>query len=281
LIAVKPPVPNAATTGDSVRRSAAAPQLRNPGRSHRSQRRRQRKQRGNSTEGAHKNAAQPIRRPPATPTAAGQERASNGGDYLFDFFVSYKRDAETRGWIEKHFRPLLNLRVRQEIGRDPRIFIDDQLETGSSWPVQLGENLGRSRILIALWSKDYFSSNWCILEMSHMLARERQANMRGAGNSRGLVIPVVIHDGEDFPNSLGDIQRIDIQSCFNVRMAIDSRRAEDLDAILAKEARAFARALECAPGWQEHWAINAAREFYDEHFRSTPIEQLRLPRFTD
>jgi hypothetical protein len=279
-MAVKPLVPNAARTGDNGRQPTVASPSRHLAHGQRGQRGRQRKRR-KSSERTHKNAAQPTRRSSAVPIAAGQERTPDGGDYLFDFFISYKRDAETRSWIEKHFRPLLNLRVRQEIGRDPRIFIDDQLETGSSWPVQLGENLGRSRILIALWSKDYFSSSWCILEMSHMLAREKQSNMRGVANSRGLVIPVVIHDGEEFPNSLCDIQRIDIQSCFNVRMAVDSRRAEDLDAILAKEARAFARALECAPRWQEHWTTAAAREFYNQHFQSAPVEQRRLPRFTD
>jgi TIR domain len=281
-MAAKPLVTNAATIGDNGRQPTVASPSKHVAKhlahGHRGQKGRQQKRLARSAQRADKNAPQPTRRAAA---AAGQVRSQNGKDYLFDFFISYKRDAETRSWIEKHFRPLLNLRVRQEIGRDPRIFIDDQLETGASWPLQLGESLGRSRILIALWSKDYFSSSWCVLEMSQMLAREEQSNMRGVGNSRGLVIPVVIHDGEEFPNSLCDIQRIDIQSCFNVRMAVDSRRAEDLDAILAREARAFAKALECAPNWQEHWTTTAAREFYNQHFQSIPVEQRRLPRFTD
>jgi len=280
-MAVKPLVTNAATIGDNGRQPSVASSSKHPAHGQRGQRGRQRKRLERSSQPVQKNTSQPNRRAAAAATAADQDRPQNGKDYLFDFFISYKRDAETRSWIEKHFRPLLNLRVRQEIGRDPRIFIDDQLETGASWPVQLGESLGRSRILIALWSKDYFSSNWCVLEMSQMLAREKQSNMRGVGNSRGLVIPVVIHDGEEFPNSLCDIQRIDIQSCFNVRMAVDSRRAEDLDAILAREARAFAKALECAPRWQEHWTATAVREFYNQHFQSVPAEQRRLPRFTD
>jgi len=72
-------------------------------------------------------------------------RTSNG--YLFDFFISYKRDAETRCWIEKHFRPLLTLRVRQEIGsRAQESLLMIRLEAGASWPVRLGENLGRSRV---------------------------------------------------------------------------------------------------------------------------------------
>lgn len=208
------------------------------------------------------------------------DRRPAGPDYLYDVFVSYKRDSETRNWIEKHFRPLLHLRVRQEIGRETRIFIDDQLETGASWPMQLGACLGRSRILIALLSKDYFSSEWCVLEMALMLAREQQTNLRTSSNPRGLVIPVVIHDGEEFPTALGDIQRIEIQSCFNVRMAVDSRRAEELDAILAKEARVIARAIESAPSCQNEWAVRSAQEFYDRLFRSMP-EQRALPRFTD
>jgi len=270
-------VPSASRKGDSARQMAFSSKSTHSSRLQSNQRRR--KEIAKSAQPADKNA-QASRRSSSTSTA-DKKRTQDSNGYLFDFFISYKRDAETRCWIEKHFRPLLTLRVRQEIGREPRIFIDDRLEAGASWPVRLGENLGRSRVLITLWSKDYFSSDWCVLEMSHMLARHKQSNKQGAPARRGLVIPVVIHDGEEFPGSLCDIQRIDIQTCFNVRMAVDSRRAEDLDAILAKEAHAFAKAIEGAPTWQERWVTKAADEFFSQHFRSVPLEQRRLPRFTD
>src|SRR4030095_15124566 len=108
-MAVKPMVTNAATING--RQPTVASRSEDHGR--RGQRGRQRKRLARSSQPAHKNAAQPTRRAAAPATAADQDRPQNGKDYLFDFFISYKRDAETRSWIEKHFRPLLNLRVRQ------------------------------------------------------------------------------------------------------------------------------------------------------------------------
>ena len=73
-------------------------------------------------------------------------------------------------------------------------------------------------------------------------------------------MPVVIHDGKDFPTDLMHIQRFEIQRCFNVRMARNSSRAEELDAILAREAPALAHAIEAAPPWRQEWpALAAAR----------------------
>jgi hypothetical protein len=38
--------------------------------------------------------------------------------------------------------------------------------------------------------------------MGHMLARERAAGCRTPANALGLIIPIVIHDGDDFPEDL-------------------------------------------------------------------------------
>ena len=54
-------------------------------------------------------------------------------DYVHDIFISYRRHAETRVWIEEHFKPLLELRVEQELNRRPEISIDTRLESGSTW----------------------------------------------------------------------------------------------------------------------------------------------------
>ena len=130
--------------------------------------------------------------------------------YKYDIFISYRRDDETRGWIKKHLVPLVKLHVGQELTRHVTVFYDENLETGTSWPPQLGARLAESRILIALWSKDNFYSAWCSKEMEAMLAHEKYAKLRTVSNPRGLIVPFVIHDGEDFPGSLSHIQRLEI-----------------------------------------------------------------------
>jgi len=100
--------------------------------------------------------------------------------YSNDIFISYRRNPETHAWITEHFVPLLALRVELELGRKPSIYVDDQIESGTSWPASLGVALGCSRVLIPLWSGNYLSSAWCVQELSHMLARERETDLRTA-----------------------------------------------------------------------------------------------------
>lgn len=201
--------------------------------------------------------------------------------YRHDIFISYRRNPETLEWIKIHFLPLLSLRVELELSRRPRIFLDEQLSCGTSWPLQLGTELGCSRIMIALWTGNYLHSNWCSLELSHIVARERETGRRTFDNPRGLLIPAMIHDGDRFPAELADVQYFEIQRCFNVRMARDSPRAEELDSILAKEAPAIAKAIAHAPPWRANWPAEAAQDLHRILFRAEELQQRRLPKFSD
>ncbi len=199
--------------------------------------------------------------------------------YRNDIFLSYRRNEETRHWIERHFEPLLKLRVGLELGREPVVFIDQRIESGTSWPLELATELASSRVLVALWTKTYFNSKWCVEELSHILARERETSRRTPDHPRGLVIPAIIHDGEDFPPGLKHIQHFQIQRCFNVRMTENSPRAEELDEIMIHESPAIAKAIESAPGWQSEWSTQTARDFYNVYHEVEAPSQIRFPTF--
>lgn len=95
--------------------------------------------------------------------------------YTHDIFISYRRNEETLRWIKEHFIPLLALRVGMELDRDPAIFLDEQIESGTSWPVTLAQALGCSRILILLWSGNCLSNqriHLCHCEFRRMSATE-------------------------------------------------------------------------------------------------------------
>src|SRR5262245_13330516 len=139
--------------------------------------------------------------------------------YEYDIFISYRRDPEIRSWISDHFKPLINYYVGDELRRKPSIYIDEQLESGTAWPISLGEALGRSLTLRALWSGSYLSSGWCSAEFGHMLAREKFAKSRSDAQRWAIIIPIFILDGETFPKNLGYIQHFEIKECFSVRMA--------------------------------------------------------------
>lgn len=165
------------------------------------------------------------------------------------------------------------------MGVSPTIFIDDQLETGTSWPVSLGTALGASRIIIPLWSGNYLSSKWCVAELSHMIARERETGLRSLNKPRSVIVPIVIHDGEEekIPQEIRDIQRLSIKDYFNVRMPRNSNRAEQLDDALNDHAEEIAACIDSAPPWRKSWGIDGARELMDTLQRPQP-SQTNLPR---
>lgn len=201
-------------------------------------------------------------------------------DYRYDIFISYRRDDQTKIWIDRHFIPLIQHHVFNELGRAPVIYIDSQLEAGSTWPLELGNALGTSRTIIPLWSKTYLNSVWCTCEISHMLERETKAGLRTTEKPYGLIFPVIIHDGETMPINLSSIQKAEIQECFNVKMSADSPRAEILSDKLSTLGRVIAESICHAPVCQADWGIESANAFYRQFYKDVAAQQVQTPKFT-
>lgn len=111
-----------------------------------------------------------------------------------------------------------------------------------------------------------------------MLARERNTGFRLDADTFGLIVPVVVHDGQDFPDALDHIERVEIQRFYNTRMRRDSELAEQLSEVLGVHAPGFASAIENAPAWQPDWPSEAAKGFFDAFYRSIDPFQDRVPR---
>ncbi len=199
--------------------------------------------------------------------------------YRHDIFVSYKREIETLAWISEHFRPLLEHRVGLALGREPKIFIHEithNLPVGAEWPPALAKEIAASRVLIPLWTKTFFNSRWCTSELAHMIRRQQSLG----ANAPILVMPMIIHDGDDFPPSLGVIQTLDIKACYNTRMHRNSRKAEQLSDLLDSHALSIAAAINAAPAWNAEWLNIAVDEFLDTYYESDVPAQSSVPRFT-
>lgn len=202
--------------------------------------------------------------------------------YEYDIFISYKRHPESRQWLLEHFQPLLEYYVELELGRPPRVFRDDQhIEAGGTWPVHLGRALGNSRVLVALWTRTYFHSEWCTSELAAMLAREHAVRLRTPDHPGGLIVPVILHDCLELPAVLAPLQHVAIRECFNVRMRRESELSEMLTACIANQiAPGVAAAIKAAPAWQAEWPLDAAASFLDQVKRREPPHQLHPPRFS-
>lgn len=182
------------------------------------------------------------------------------GAYDYDVFLSYRRAGYWPKFVDDHFFPKFEHWLYTTLGRAPSIFFDTRdIETGQSWPYRLAEGLARSKVMVCLWSKQYFSSQWCAAELSHMLARKQSlANDFGP---LPLVLAVVIHDGQNIDPRLDGIQRFPLQSCCNPWIAEGSPTAELLSMKLQEFAEHVAHALDRVPEYDPLWTDLATTEF--------------------
>lgn len=110
-------------------------------------------------------------------------------DYEHHIFVSYRRsDEDWVRWTRDNFVRALASLLRPRLGK-VGIYIDESIETGASWPHHLALNLSRSRLMVAVLSRDYFQSDWCRLELALMHYWEQAAEFRTLANPAGLIHP--------------------------------------------------------------------------------------------
>jgi hypothetical protein len=198
-------------------------------------------------------------------------------NYEFDVFLSYSRASEWPSWVKRSFMPIFHHWLTAELGRDARIFVDFELDTGVSWPSSLGRALARSTVLVPLWSRNYFTSDWCKCEMAQMRAREDRHGYRSPGKPLGLIIPAIVHDGDTFPDVIADINHINISSFSNVRMDPNGVTAERLSQAIKDWVPSVVKAIETAPAYDNEWDQLDANAFVQQ-FSIRARQQLTVPR---
>lgn len=132
--------------------------------------------------------------------------------YEYDVFISYKRYGEWTRWVNETFAATLHQHLAMELGREPRIFVDTRLESGTDWQKDIANKLAFTRVLVPLFSRMYFCSEWCLRELYAIRHVESHFGLRTNHSPGGLIVPACIHDGrkEDLPAHLHDC--CDIQS---------------------------------------------------------------------
>src|SRR3954451_9800243 len=97
--------------------------------------------------------------------------------YRHDVFISYKRELNWTDWTRDHFKELLKSYLQQDLGRTPDVFLDEHLESdfGIDWVRGLGTHLATAKVIVVLFSRDYFASDWCVHELD--LAMERAQSL--------------------------------------------------------------------------------------------------------
>lgn len=196
--------------------------------------------------------------------------------YEYDVFISYRRHAQWPPWVERHFVPIFEHWLGEELGRDARIFWDKNLETGYDWPIELGIKLASSRVLVPLLSRQYFNSLWCRTELALICAREDTCGLGGKITSERLIVPAILHDGEDMPHQIRMIQAARLQECSNVSLADNSPRREMLSDKIRAWVPDVVKAINRAPEYDPAWIALAVDEFL-RLFQVPEAKQATLP----
>lgn len=178
-------------------------------------------------------------------------------DYLYDVFVSYKRHPEWTAWTRDHFRTLLEAYLTQSLPHPARIFVDERIEVGADWVDTLATSLARSRIMVAIFSADYFRAPWCIHELDLMVGRSVAAS-----GANGLVFPIVVHDGELIPKEVRRIQMENLSEFRIAGMLKDTHDYHNFSKRMSKIAPSVAASVQKAPPFEEKWLIDAKTRLY-------------------
>jgi len=146
--------------------------------------------------------------------------------YENDIFLSYRRFSEEwLRWTHKILVPMLRNLLQPALG-NVTIYTDMATETGDPWPDEIAWNLVRSRIMVAVLSRDYFRSDWCRAEIAHMCKRQELFDSQAHDKRPSLIFPLVIDDGDCFPEKIRRMKFEEIHGFAQPYMAIDGANAE-------------------------------------------------------
>lgn len=193
--------------------------------------------------------------------------------YLYDVFISYRRHREWTPWTREHFLGLLEAYLTQELGRPPEIFIDERIEAGADWPHRLGNALARARVLVPVFSRDYFGSDWCVHELDLMHGRL----LRCPGSD--LIVPVLGHDGDLVPNEVARLQPCDLREFRNTDLQRRTPRFERFSDAVRNLAPHVATAIGSAPRFDSSWLDECETRFdrvYAAHCGGSPVSVATL-----
>jgi hypothetical protein len=177
-------------------------------------------------------------------------------DYEFDVFLSYSRKGSSPKWVHNHFLPKLRDCLIDELGHEVKVFVDQEMEPGDIWPARLARMLGRSKILVSIYSAQYFRSDWCVAEWKSMAAREQALGLASSDLTRGLIFPVLYADSQNFPEYGLDRMWHDMKGLDNPELMFQ----QTLDWLefhkrMRRIATDIEQMLRQVPPWQPDWPI--------------------------
>lgn len=175
--------------------------------------------------------------------------------YQFDAFISYPHNPIHEEWVRDIFLDIFRNPLENALGWSPRLFYDREgIESGDEWPAQLKIALAKSKILVPIWSVQYFRSPWCRAECAVIRDRELKLGYRTLKNPRGLMHPIRLFDGKNYPVFANKVQFLDCKDFNHVGKAFKESLAYlKLQDKLEEWTEQVAESIQMSPEWMDEW----------------------------
>jgi hypothetical protein len=198
-------------------------------------------------------------------------------NYEWDVFISYRRGGITKDWMPFFLDLFPKYLDETLVDRDVRIYWDiNGIENGDNWKNNIKNALATSRCLVSILAPTYFKSEWCTKEMAVIYNRQIKLGYTSVHNPGGLIIPITIHDGDDFPSFFKDIQMLDCNNyCYSIPLEEAKKKSwwpffeNDVKKLVLK----VAKVVQAAPAWKEEWVTNDWLEVPNEEFLIGKVKQ--------
>lgn len=180
-------------------------------------------------------------------------------DYEHDVFISYRRSSTAGTWVQNHFAPRLRARI-EDISPGLNIFWDTQMENGVNLSEDLQRRLRASRILLTVWSADYFRSGWCMSEWRSFAERQKMPGLFGDGQPVSLIFPIRYSDGDYYAaEAKATLVQYDFSELsYPDQVFSQSPKYLDFDNLVRTVAGAVLPRVLAAPVWQSTFPIEIA-----------------------
>lgn len=176
--------------------------------------------------------------------------------YQYDIFISYRRKAIPKRWLEEMFLPLFTDYLEESLGGGTlKIFRDEKaIESGDHWKNKIKNALATSKCIVPILLPSYFHSEWCLKELAIIHNRQIKLGYNTLKNPSGLIIPLKIRDGDFFPKEIKDLQIFDCNDFYRVGKGVENTELYlNFQNKLIVWIEEVAKAVKNAPEWNKDW----------------------------
>jgi hypothetical protein len=183
-----------------------------------------------------------------------RDRARPVADYVFDVFISYRRDPAFETWMTTVVG-ILRSELGGYLGREAQLFFDVRsIKTGDFWNDDLKSALRTSRCLIPFISLDYFASPWCRAEFATFRSRPGR-----------VIAPIAVHTAGGRLSKrpeLANLQYLDVQKYHHSSPVFwqNPTLAPEFEALLRSHAGDIFDVIERAPPFRSNFEFTVPQE---------------------